>query len=298
MRSRQLIAMPCSAARISRACLERFGDGDYKTAVQHLIRALGDDLSTMHGTSVQPARLNAVLKDLYQMEVLATMLEGCQRLADQMKNKHSLPAPRAGDLLQDVVAASGERWSNSGRFGAIADKHGAPGAGTPDRVPDGRAANGFHHAAQGLHRRRRSLQRARRRQGGTGSRNRPGKRAMNWIAQTFSEFGRSIGLAELDPGPNGLCPGDRPRPAAGLQGARRSGTDVPRTPARRRQTAVPAPRAGYMPPAPRLEPPGAAGLTRDGRLVFIVRLAAREFRPNTIEQAFDLLSRLHDRVSA
>ncbi len=36
-----------------------------------------------------------------------------------------MKARRAEDLLQDIVSASGERWSNPGRFNAIADKYGA-----------------------------------------------------------------------------------------------------------------------------------------------------------------------------
>lgn len=108
-----------------KGALERFGTDDYRAAVKSLIRALGDDLASLRGTSVQPTRLNAVLQDLYQMEVLATMLDGCQALSSRMNTKHGLPAPAAGTLLQDLVAASGERWNNASRFNAIADKHGA-----------------------------------------------------------------------------------------------------------------------------------------------------------------------------
>ncbi|WP_129781717.1 type III secretion system gatekeeper subunit SctW [Peristeroidobacter soli] len=105
--------------------LERFGTDDYRGAVRSLIRALGDDLSSIRGASVQPNRLNAVLQDLYQMEVLATLLDGCQSLSSKMTAKHQLPAISAGILMQDLVAASGERWSNGSRFSAIAQKHGA-----------------------------------------------------------------------------------------------------------------------------------------------------------------------------
>lgn len=112
-------------AAMLKGALERFGDTDYRGAVQHLIRALGDDLAAIGGSSAQPERLNAVLRDLYSMEVLATLLDGCQRLGEKMQAEHALRAPRAGELLQDLIAASGERWVSAGRFGAIADKHGA-----------------------------------------------------------------------------------------------------------------------------------------------------------------------------
>jgi type III secretion protein W len=112
-------------AGMLKGALERFGDSDYRSTVQHLIRALGDDLAATRGSSVEPARLHAVLQDLYLMEVLATMLDGCQALAQKMSSEHALPAPAAGNLLQDAVAVSGERWNNAGRFGAIADKYAA-----------------------------------------------------------------------------------------------------------------------------------------------------------------------------
>src|ERR1700691_2617628 len=108
-----------------KGALERFGERDYRAAVQQLIRALGDDLAAIQGPSAQPARLNAVLQDLYSMEVLATLLEGCQKLAQQMNAGHGLAALSAADLFQDLISASGERWTNPARFGAIADKYGA-----------------------------------------------------------------------------------------------------------------------------------------------------------------------------
>jgi type III secretion protein W len=106
-----------------KGALERFGADDYRGAVQHLIRALGDDLASMRGTSVQPARLNAVLQDLYLMEVLATVLDSCQTLTRKLSASAGVKPPRAEELLQDIVSASGERWSNASRFTAIADKY-------------------------------------------------------------------------------------------------------------------------------------------------------------------------------
>ncbi len=112
-------------AAMLKGALERFGTQDYRAAVRSLIRALGDDMAAIRGASVQPTRLNAVLQDLYQMEVLATMLDGCQTLATKMSTQHHLPPAPAGNLLQDLVAASAERFSSAGRFNAIADKYGA-----------------------------------------------------------------------------------------------------------------------------------------------------------------------------
>lgn len=108
-----------------KGALERFGTDDYRGAVRSLIRALGDDLAATRGSSMQPNRLNAVLQDLYQMEVLATMLDGCQALSTRMTKEHNVPPALPGNLMQDLICASGERWSNASRFSAIADKYGA-----------------------------------------------------------------------------------------------------------------------------------------------------------------------------
>ncbi len=104
----------------------------------------------MRGSSVQPARLNAVLQDLYSMEVLATMLEGCQKLVAKMATQHGVTAPTAGNLMQDLAGASAERWSNSSRFAAIADKYGATLAQLPGCLSQRRQSRGTRPAAQGL----------------------------------------------------------------------------------------------------------------------------------------------------
>lgn len=103
--------------------LNRFGARDYQRTIQHMIRALGSDLSAIQGPSVERTRLHAVLQDMYQMEVLSTLLEGCQRLVDRMSTRHALAGAGGGELLRDLVSASADRWSNAARFMAIADKH-------------------------------------------------------------------------------------------------------------------------------------------------------------------------------
>lgn len=105
--------------------LDRFGSKDFNTAVDHLIRALGDDLACMENASVEPTRLNAVLQDLYLLEVLETVLDACQELSARLATDHHVPPPNAADLLQDLVSVCAERWLAAGRFASIADKHGA-----------------------------------------------------------------------------------------------------------------------------------------------------------------------------
>jgi type III secretion system chaperone SycN len=122
---------------------------------------------------------------------------------------------------------------------------------------------------------------------------------MKWIAQTFDEFGRSIGLPGLAPRDGGhisLRIGNDSRldfrvldDAVLLLLARPlAGSD--RTLAMRRALDLCNLRHGWSLPV-------KAGLSRDSQLVFIVRVPVREFRPDVVEQAFDLLGRLHEKVS-
>ncbi|WP_168735329.1 type III secretion system gatekeeper subunit SctW [Pseudothauera rhizosphaerae] len=107
-----------------RATLEHFGEQDFGRAVEHMIRALGDDLAAMQGSSAEPTRLNAVLQDLYLLEVLSTVLDSCRELSERMHKEHGIGPIDPGALMQDLVAATGERWTTGGRFVSIAEKHG------------------------------------------------------------------------------------------------------------------------------------------------------------------------------
>jgi type III secretion system chaperone SycN len=120
---------------------------------------------------------------------------------------------------------------------------------------------------------------------------------MNWIAQTFDEFGRSIGLSGLQPSGGRLSlqlgAGRRldfhvledivlvllVRPLEG----------VDRLPAMRRALDACHLRHGWALPV-------RAGLSRAGELALITRLSLPQFRPDVVEQALDLLTRLHERV--
>jgi type III secretion protein W len=111
-------------AGLLKATLGRFGEADYGRAVARMIQALGNDLNAIQGPSAPPARLNAVLQDLFQLEVLSTALDGCRTLARRLDEAHGV-AVQPGAVLQDLVGAAGERWATGSRYTAIAERHGA-----------------------------------------------------------------------------------------------------------------------------------------------------------------------------
>lgn len=120
---------------------------------------------------------------------------------------------------------------------------------------------------------------------------------MSWIAQTFDEFGRNIGLPGLKPsgGRLSLTLGTGRRldfhvledAVAMLLVRPLEGTD--RLPALRRALDACHLRHAWTLPV-------RAGLSRAGELVFITSLPLPQFRTDGVEQALDFLTRLHERV--
>jgi type III secretion system chaperone SycN len=122
---------------------------------------------------------------------------------------------------------------------------------------------------------------------------------MSWITHTFEELGRSIGVPRLLPDANG-------RVSLRIGGAHRLDFHVledavllllvrPIEASNRMLTLRRALDACHVRHGWNL--PVRAGLSRDGNLVLMTRVKSADFRPNTVEQAFDLLTRLHDRAS-
>lgn len=101
------------------AILDRFGGDDTRRSISALIRAVGDDLAA-RGPSTAPAELRSILEDLYQLEVLATVLDGCNELKDVMARDFDVPALPVDKLMKRLVGLAGERWVGSDRFTGLA----------------------------------------------------------------------------------------------------------------------------------------------------------------------------------
>jgi type III secretion protein W len=104
-----------------RQALKRFGDSDFSSGVKRLIQALGDDLGAQ-GPSADPNKLKAVLEDLYQLEVLTTVHDASATLIGRIQRQHGNAPSKPGDMMQELVSASGERWVAASRFASYADK--------------------------------------------------------------------------------------------------------------------------------------------------------------------------------
>lgn len=111
--------------------LETFGGKNVARGLESLIAALGQDLAATR-PSTEPARLQALTHDLYQLQIAVTVLEGGNQLAATLLNKN-LARIEPERLMRDLVGVTGESWTSEARFASMARQHGA-------ESPDGRVA--------------------------------------------------------------------------------------------------------------------------------------------------------------
>lgn len=86
-----------------------------------LIKALGADLSAAR-PSTDVNRLQALVQDLYQLEVAVTVLDRCNELADLLQDKFAPSRLQTLDVMKSLVAVTGEKWVGATRFTGLADQ--------------------------------------------------------------------------------------------------------------------------------------------------------------------------------
>lgn len=87
--------------------------------------ALGADLAAAR-PSTSMVRLQALLQDLYQLEVVQTVLDGAQDLARGLEQRHGHSGLDAERLVRELVALTAERWVTGSRFESLAEQLGVP----------------------------------------------------------------------------------------------------------------------------------------------------------------------------
>ena len=102
--------------------------GDGKTGASFLdvhrsmIAALGLDLAAAR-PSTDKTKLQALVSDLYHLEVIGTLVEAGGALADQLQTRHGLAPFAATQLTTDLVGLAGERWVDADHFKRLADRY-------------------------------------------------------------------------------------------------------------------------------------------------------------------------------
>lgn len=95
--------------------LQRFGVDDVGRSIHFLVRAAGDDLSA-RGPSTSPVELQSIMDDLYQLEVLATVLDNCHDLKQAMERDFDIHSVKVDVLMNKLVGLTGERWVTSDKI--------------------------------------------------------------------------------------------------------------------------------------------------------------------------------------
>ena len=80
--------------------------------------------------STQLSRLNALVSDLYKLEVMITALESCAEIASAMNSRGYMAVAR--DLLTDIVAITDSRWVDANTIEGLAAKRAVDPL--PDRI--------------------------------------------------------------------------------------------------------------------------------------------------------------------
>jgi type III secretion protein W len=123
---RDVVLGDSSIAQTLKLVLERLsGDAgdDLGRGLHGLIKALGTDLSAAR-PSTDRNRLEALVRDLYQLEVVSTVLEGCQQLQQSLASRHNFDALKPFELMKDLVGVTGEKWVSGSRMTALAERMG------------------------------------------------------------------------------------------------------------------------------------------------------------------------------
>jgi len=92
-------------------------------AIRFLQQGLAADM-TAQGTSIDRSKLNAILNDMYRLEVLSTMLERSEALAQKTKQRGAVTTARGTDLLKEVLAWQDNKWLSPEQVSPLPGKMG------------------------------------------------------------------------------------------------------------------------------------------------------------------------------
>ena len=134
---RDVVLGQSSMSQTLKTVFDRFAnEGPKQIGVQlgNLIKALGADLSAAR-PSQDSNRLQALVQDMYQLEVAVTVLDRCSDLAVQIQGKFSQSNVEPMEMMKALVAVTGEKWVGATRFTAMEQQH---------RLPEVLAQIAFH----------------------------------------------------------------------------------------------------------------------------------------------------------
>lgn len=114
--------------------LKRLGGAqgqDFQRGLQALLAALGAELAAVRA-STQPERLQALVQDVYRLQVACTALEECAAIAKEVSQRFGILTVNPAELMKDLVTYTSDRWVMPGRLMELAQKFMV--AGLPERL--------------------------------------------------------------------------------------------------------------------------------------------------------------------
>jgi len=92
-------------------------------AIGFLQQGLAAELATQ-GTSIDKSQLNAILNDMYRLEVLSTMLERSDSLAKKTVQRGAVTTAGGAALLKEVLTWQDDKWLNPEKVSSLPSKMG------------------------------------------------------------------------------------------------------------------------------------------------------------------------------
>ena len=91
---------------------------DFLQVLGQMRTALGLDLAATN-PSREPARLQALVSDLFHLEVIGTVLDESQELSSTLVKRHAVAPFSPASLTTDLLMISGDRWVDGSRFESL-----------------------------------------------------------------------------------------------------------------------------------------------------------------------------------
>ena len=120
---RNLALGSSSLVETLKLALDRFGGLDFARGLKSLLQALGSDLAALR-PSTQPAHLQAVVQDIYQLEVFNTLLERSEKIGAFLIGSNGTKEFDSVDLMKQLVSMTGDRWATANRFEELPPRFG------------------------------------------------------------------------------------------------------------------------------------------------------------------------------
>jgi type III secretion protein W len=103
--------------------LTQFGDEGFDKGVRLLLKALAADLQAARPSS-EPARLHAILQDLFHLKSVSTVLHRCRAMVERMIDAKAVAALNPIALTRDLLHVASETYVCPYHFSDLARKYG------------------------------------------------------------------------------------------------------------------------------------------------------------------------------